>query len=114
VAPVFACEPALCEFQLNQEVGELRVQKSSTFSVNTTTETSNIKQQEVRGAACPPACVAWVPCGIFTCAVHQCMRWFPKKKAVVFMGPAACWLSKQGLAGSAAVPRADPQQGACG
>jgi hypothetical protein len=25
VAPIFVCEPALCEFQLNQEVGELRV-----------------------------------------------------------------------------------------
>jgi hypothetical protein len=29
VAPVFVCEPALCEFQLNQEVGELRVLRAS-------------------------------------------------------------------------------------
>jgi hypothetical protein len=29
VAPVFVCEPAPCAFQLNQEVGELRVLRAS-------------------------------------------------------------------------------------
>jgi hypothetical protein len=38
VAPVFVCEPALCAFQLNQEVGELRVLRASLTPVERAAE----------------------------------------------------------------------------
>jgi hypothetical protein len=47
VVPVFACEPALCAFQLNQGVGELRVLRASLALVERAAEAGGARRQYV-------------------------------------------------------------------